>query len=54
MQFPFGIENQHRDAKDVYKLMMTQPLVFGEHVDLATRDLLSKASICVLFVIERC
>ena len=42
VQLPYGITHRHRDMKVVYDLMMTQPLVFGAHVDLLMRDLLTK------------
>ena len=36
---------EHRNTKIAYDMTMTQPLVFDDHVDLATRDLLSQVRI---------
>ena len=42
---PFGIVHGMRDGQSIHDLMMTQPLVIGEHVDASFADLISRVRI---------
>ena len=45
MQLPFGISYTKGNARDIYELMMNQPIGFDEDIDASLRQLLTKVRI---------